>query len=101
MELIETSLKTPNVTYNDIMDNGVLIQAKRAEISMQRAQLQQIYSELQTRYSRLLLRRKERMAVEYEDIDNTLNKLVNGGQFESIDAARVKRFGQNAGIDNL
>ncbi|NLG19101.1 MAG: hypothetical protein GX556_17390 [Fibrobacter sp.] len=100
MELIEASLRTENATYNDICDNGVLIADKRAEVSLQRTQLHQIYSELQTRYSRLLLRRQERMALEYEGIDETLNKLVNGGEFETIDEARLRRFGEGAGVIN-
>lgn len=100
MELIENSLKNESATYNDIVDNGVLIADKRTEISIQRTQLNQIFSELQTRYSRLLLRRHERMAIEYEDIDNTLNKLVNGGKFQTIDEARMERFGKDAGMLN-
>jgi hypothetical protein len=100
MELIENALKAENATYNDIVDNGVLISDKRAEISIQRTQLNQIFSELQTRYSRLLMRRREKMALEYEDIDNTLNKLVNGGKFQTIDQARIARFGKDAGLLN-
>jgi len=98
MEMIQTGLTTGNVTYNDVMDVNALIQAKRAEISIERTQLQQIFSELQTRYSRLKMRNTEKLAVQYEDMDNTMNKLVNGGQFETIDAARMKRFGQDAGL---
>lgn len=98
MEIIENSLNAGNGTYNDIMDNGEMIQAKRAEVSIQRTQLQQMYSELQTRYTRLLLRKQERFGIQYEAVDSTLNRLVNGGNFETIDQARLRRFGESAGL---
>jgi hypothetical protein len=101
MEIIQNAMTDQNATYNDIMDNAVLIETRRAQVATQRIQIQQIYSELQTRYSRLLLRNQEKMAMQYEDVDNTLNKIVNGGTFENIDEARIKKFGTDAGLSDM
>jgi hypothetical protein len=95
----EYSLNNQSSTYNDIMDNKAFLEAQRAKVAIQRIQLQQIFEELQTRYTRLLLRNRERMAIQYEAIDNTINRLGNGGTFENLDTARVRRFGEDAGLE--
>lgn len=95
----EYSLNNQSSTYNDIMDNKAFIEAQRAKVEIQRIQVQQIFEELQTRYTRLMLRNRERMAIQYEAVDNTINKLGNGGTFENLDSARVRRFGEDAGLD--
>ena len=87
-----------NMTFEDTKQLGALIQRTRAEVNVQTVELEQIYTQLQIRYSRLLMRDSEMKAIYYEDFDNTINVICNGGSFKTIDDSRRKYFGKNAGV---
>lgn len=98
MNHIHHKLVDGNMTFEDTRQLGALIQRTRAEVNVQSVELEQIYAQLQVRYSRLLMRDAEMKAIQYEDFDNTLNVICNGGAFRTVDDARRERFGEQAGV---
>lgn len=79
-------------TAEDTKQLAALISRRRAEIAVQTDQAEQILSALQTKYARLLLRSLESSGAAYQDYQATLNRIVNGGAFQDIDAHRRQIF---------
>ena len=89
---IREAMEDKNQTYEDTKQISVLISRRRAEVGIQNTQIEQVLSLLQVKYTRLLLRNKETPGSEYQDYHMTLNKILNGGEFKTIDAHRREIF---------
>ncbi len=89
---IREAMEDKNQTYEDTKQIGAMISRRRAEVGIQNTQTEQVLSLLQVKYTRLLLRNKETSGAEYQDYHNTLNKIINGGEFKTIDDHRRAIF---------
>jgi len=84
---IQETLQDTNQTYEDARELGAYISLKRQAITMQTTQLQQILSLLQADLARMYLNDQETVAMQSEQVSNSLKMISGGTPLPTIDQA--------------
>jgi hypothetical protein len=82
---IQTALQDRSQTYEDAREMFAFIALKRQTITTQTAQLEQMYSFLQADLARMVLHDQETVALQSEQVSNSLKTISKGAPMTTIE----------------
>lgn len=89
---IQQTLEDESQTYEDARELSAFIALKRQTVSVQSTQLQQMLSMLQADLARMYLNDQEILAMQSEQVNNSLKIISGGAPFPTIDEALERGF---------